>query len=607
MGSKAPPLEMEIQLSVVEDLGIKLYGYLPPVISEIVANAWDADATKVDVALPDEASNRDFKIVVIDDGHGMSYEEIGEKYLLVGRKRRDEAGGEKTPGGRRPMGRKGIGKLSTFGVANTVEIDTVRDGERSSFKMELEELRKCAKNTGKYLPEVTAAKEKTDLRDGTTVTLSNLKRKTPVNIQSVTRSIAKNFSAIGGGFEVLVNGKSITHADKLTKEDMEHTWKVDDLILDGKPDWRVTGWIGATRDPLNEEDRGIAILARKKLIQRPTFFDIKSGEKYSYSYLTGEITAEFFDMEEDLVSTNRRSLIWETDEGEALKAWGNKRLRGIAEELAEKRKTRNEEELMKDAKLRAWIDSLESPEKPVAKKLIKIITADNRLDNLQRLELMNFVRNSIDHQVFMGMVAGLDESPKSVDLLNMFKQWNVIENREMFRIVQGRLRAIEQLEKHIKENAREVPTMHDYFKQWPWILDPTLGHWSEEVPYSKMLREQFPDDQLDEPDRRMDFVSIGVGDTIHVVELKRPKYSAKVKDFDQITEYVGFVEEKLGNAPDRRYRTVSGYLIVGKVESKRAIQSRMKQAESARIYVKTYSDLVTVAKRLHAEFESRVS
>lgn len=74
MGSGAPPPpEMEIQLSVVEDLGIKLYGYLPPVISEIVANAWDADAKKVSVSLPSERSNPDCVIVVRDDGHGMSY------------------------------------------------------------------------------------------------------------------------------------------------------------------------------------------------------------------------------------------------------------------------------------------------------------------------------------------------------------------------------------------------------------------------------------------------------------------------------------------------------------------------------------------------------
>ena len=598
---------MEIQLSVVEDLGIKLYGYLPPVISEIIANAWDADAKKVDVVLPDKTTNSDFKIVVRDDGHGMSYEEIRKKYLLVGRKRRDEAGGEKTPSGRRPMGRKGIGKLSTFGVANTVEIDTVRSKELSSFKMDLEDLRKCAKNTGKYRPKTTAVKEKTDLKDGTTVTLSNLKRKTPIDIQSVRRSIAKNFSAIGKEFKVLVNGKAITRADKLTNKDMEHTWKVNELIGDGKPDWRVTGWIGATRDPLDEEDRGISILARKKLIQGPTFFDIKSGEKYSYSYLTGEITAEFFDMGEDLVSTNRRSLIWGTDEGEALKAWGNKKLRSIAEELVEKKKTQNEKELLKDPDLCAWLASLESPEKPVAKRLFNIIAADNRLDPSQRLELMSFVRNSIDHEVFISMVADLDESPKSVDLLNVFKQWNVIENREIARIVRGRLRAIEQLEKYIKDNAKEVPTMHDYFKKWPWILDPTWAHWNDEVYYSKLLREEFPDEKLDGPDRRIDFISIGVGDTIHVIELKRPGYAAKVKDFDQITEYVAFVLENLGNTPSRGYRTVSGYLIVGKVGSERSIRSRMEQAESARIYVKTYSDLVTVAKRLHAEFERRVS
>ena len=224
------------------------------------------------------------------------------------------------------MGRKGIGKLSTFGVANTVGIDTVRGGERSSFTMELDDLRKCAKSDGRYRPKITAAKENTRQPDGTTVTLSNLKRRTPVNIGSIKRSIAKNFSAIGEGFEVSVNGAAITPADKLTERDMEYTWKVDEPIPSGKPDWRATGWIGATRNPLDEEDRGIAILARGKLIQRPTFFGIKSGEKYSYSYLTGEVTAEFFDMEEDLVSTNRRSLIWETDEGEALKAWGSKKL-----------------------------------------------------------------------------------------------------------------------------------------------------------------------------------------------------------------------------------------------------------------------------------------
>ena len=35
---------MKIELTAIEDLGIKLYGKLPPVISEIVANSWDADA-----------------------------------------------------------------------------------------------------------------------------------------------------------------------------------------------------------------------------------------------------------------------------------------------------------------------------------------------------------------------------------------------------------------------------------------------------------------------------------------------------------------------------------------------------------------------------------
>ena len=46
------PLVIKIELPVIEDLGIKLHGKLPPVISEMVANSWDADAKRVEITLP---------------------------------------------------------------------------------------------------------------------------------------------------------------------------------------------------------------------------------------------------------------------------------------------------------------------------------------------------------------------------------------------------------------------------------------------------------------------------------------------------------------------------------------------------------------------------
>lgn len=64
-------LEMSISLNALEHLGMNLYSNVPSVLSEIVANAWDADATKVVIDLDRSAG----KITIDDDGMGMSRDE----------------------------------------------------------------------------------------------------------------------------------------------------------------------------------------------------------------------------------------------------------------------------------------------------------------------------------------------------------------------------------------------------------------------------------------------------------------------------------------------------------------------------------------------------
>ena len=58
------PLEMKINLSALEHLGINLYSTVPAVLSEIVANAGDADATLVDVEINDLVSSHPDPIVL---------------------------------------------------------------------------------------------------------------------------------------------------------------------------------------------------------------------------------------------------------------------------------------------------------------------------------------------------------------------------------------------------------------------------------------------------------------------------------------------------------------------------------------------------------------
>ena len=66
------PYHMTLSLNLLNHLGINLYSNVPAVLSETVANAWDADAESVDIVIDKQAGS----IVIMDDGHGMDLADI---------------------------------------------------------------------------------------------------------------------------------------------------------------------------------------------------------------------------------------------------------------------------------------------------------------------------------------------------------------------------------------------------------------------------------------------------------------------------------------------------------------------------------------------------
>jgi Histidine kinase-, DNA gyrase B-, and HSP90-like ATPase len=137
MATKKRPLTMRISLTALEHLGMNLYSNIPAVLSEIVANSWDADAESVKVSIDKENET----ITIEDDGIGMDRDDVIDYFLTVGFKRRS-AIGELTPlKKRKPMGRKGIGKLSSFSIARVVQVFTVKDGKRTAFRMDRDDIK----------------------------------------------------------------------------------------------------------------------------------------------------------------------------------------------------------------------------------------------------------------------------------------------------------------------------------------------------------------------------------------------------------------------------------------------------------------------------------
>jgi hypothetical protein len=123
---EASPGFEALQISgVAPNILRELSGIYPTFVSafkELVSNAYDADATLVTIQLSPDLST----ITVEDNGAGMTPFEFQNEYIRIGgsAQRRDE---DLTPGGRRPIGCKGIGFLAAARYCHQVEIHSHTD------------------------------------------------------------------------------------------------------------------------------------------------------------------------------------------------------------------------------------------------------------------------------------------------------------------------------------------------------------------------------------------------------------------------------------------------------------------------------------------------
>lgn len=109
-------------------------------LTELVANAWDAGATSVNIEIPTQQGG---SIKVTDNGVGMTPDEFKQRWMKLGYNRQKHQGLEVEfpPGSngakRRAYGRNGIGRHGMFCFADKYTVLTKKSGTHSEFRIEL--------------------------------------------------------------------------------------------------------------------------------------------------------------------------------------------------------------------------------------------------------------------------------------------------------------------------------------------------------------------------------------------------------------------------------------------------------------------------------------
>ena len=119
------------------------------------------------------------------------------------------------------MGRKGIGKLSVFSIAQTVSVYSTKGGESNGLRIKVKDLENAINANLALLPRAHRRFPSAYRRQGTIIVLDDLKRKrADLTAIALRKRLARRFDVIDqtprdkGGFYIEVNGKRITYADR---------------------------------------------------------------------------------------------------------------------------------------------------------------------------------------------------------------------------------------------------------------------------------------------------------------------------------------------------------------------------------------------------------
>lgn len=626
--SSKKPFEMEFDISTIKHLGLQMYSTLPPVIGELIANAWDANAKRVEITIPETAiGDDDTEIVLSDDGLGMSDSDIRDKYLIVGRDRREAESCEASPSPfcRKIMGRKGIGKFSAFGIAREIEIESIRDGDHSRFVMDYDKMLEAVNDRRASFEPLPPTDR---VRTGTRIALRKLTkfRKRGIAVDALRRGIARRFSVVAAknDFEVVVNEQAITVEERDLKRLLDvdlagrqFLWPYDNEEIEPETGWTVSGWIGALKGTTrsgDSVDRGVSVMARGKLVQEPFWFKAEVGQQFALSYLVGELHAEFVDAAADTIGTSRNTLVWDAEPNQRLMEWGQKEMKKIAREWSDRRSRDQERRLEDNEHYRQFknraTDMTNRRGFKLADKLVREAIRRNPTAEVKEVEpVIKMAVDFVEFDSFLAIAHDLVDSDLSDigRLVELFREWEVVEALEMARVTEGRISTIGLLDRMIEENALETPRLHKFLKKFPWVIDPKWTLVADEVSYTKLLRDQFPDNAEIDRNRRIDFLCVHEGTNLVVVEIKRPASKVSNKELEQIEEYVNFVRSRTEETtdPDTRYEDVVGYLLCGGVADTWNARQKVKNLRSARIYVRKYGELLDMVKELHSDFLKR--
>jgi hypothetical protein len=448
---------------------------------------------------------------------------------------------------------------------------------------------------------------------GTYLILREVKRKTPFDCQGIAQSLSKKFSIFDRLKTVLIHDSSeilVTNELKFSGFEVQFNWDfpLSDIETKYAHAKDITGNIITLKTPIRDtEMKGVYLTSRGKLVNRAEFYGLRDTDQF-HSYVTGYLSVDFIDeFVEDVISTDRQSLNWETDETRELREYLQSVIKKIAADWRRKRASLKQEKIKEDRNIdvSAWQAQLPGYERDLSEKIINPILENSDISIDDSSRIIGNVIDKFENKTFKQYASKIAEISKPEEvhiLLGLMEDWKAVEARQYCDLALARIEVINKFEEHIEADTREVPTLHNFLKQFSWLLDPRILEFRDEVTYSKLLKENFSEEKLNIKDRRIDFLcSNALGGILYVIEIKRSRYRIDMKALEQAWEYASFLSDRYASSTG--FSKVVSFIVGGEKSTDSSfLRKENTYRQSGEVYVKTYRELLEQSKQYHKEF-----
>lgn len=288
-------LKWKFDISTFRLIGRELITDRITALFELVKNSYDANAQQVNVTFQNVGPNKDDSLISIkDDGIGMSFEDIRDKWMVIGTSNKRKSPLSPKPFLRKCVGEKGIGRFAVDKLGDRLSIITKQKGAANWLKVNInwDLYASNDENSLQWFTDIESPYEyipATNIEDhGTELRITRVRE--PWDSSSIKHAIVQisklvsPFTSLSYPFCVYVSAPEYNIKERATKSIDDFNMATCSFLLDYNNQTNEQDYAEYNKNNHSLEIRKGRIKAFGGVKMRVYFFDATARRKYKNAF-----------------------------------------------------------------------------------------------------------------------------------------------------------------------------------------------------------------------------------------------------------------------------------------------------------------------------------